>query len=210
MNNVILTLTAPTCAGKSFLLDYLDQTGKYQKIPTFTTRAKRAGEIQGVDYFFSDEREFQVVRGLPGGFIEEIEFGGNRYGMPAGYFFERMSQSDEIPVIICTPDGVRIYEEYAKVNGLIHVKAFVFTDDQVRLERLMNRTYKDVKGATDDDGIRKAIHANINRCRDVYVKECDWFGKFMWDVIVEGTKGGAVAEPLISKKIEQLKKLYMS
>ena len=208
MKNVIVTITAPTCAGKSFLLDYLNQTGKYQKIPTYTTRAPRANEEHGVDYFFVDEREFQVLRGLQGGLIEEVEFNGARYGMPAGFFEECLKSGNGIPVVICTPEGVQIYEKYAKANNLIHVKAFIFTEESTRLNRLINRTYKTIDAAACDDDIKKAIYVNINRCRDVYVKECHWFGQFKWDVILSGEKGGAVAEPFLAKKIEQLKELY--
>ena len=203
-------MTAPSCAGKSFLLDHLDSTEMYSKIPTYTTRVKRAGEVHGVDYFFVDEKEFNVLRGLHGGFIEDIEFNGGRYGMPAGFFEERINTDDKIPVIICTPDGVRIYEKYAADNDLIHVKVFVFTEEKTRLNRLINRTFKAVHASSSEDEIKNVIFSNINRCRDIYVKECNWFGQFKWDVVVSGERGVDVAEAMISKKIEQLKKLYMS
>ena len=47
-----------------------------------TTRAPRAGELDGVDYFFVSDGEFDRMRD-DGELLEWAEFAGNRYGTPA-------------------------------------------------------------------------------------------------------------------------------
>jgi guanylate kinase len=44
-----------------------------------TTRAPRAGEVDGVNYFFVDTTTFADLV-AEGGFVEHATFGGNRYG----------------------------------------------------------------------------------------------------------------------------------
>ena len=48
----LITLTAPTCSGKSYLVDILHREHGLQKILSTTTRDPRQGEIQGIDYDF--------------------------------------------------------------------------------------------------------------------------------------------------------------
>ena len=47
----LITLTAPTASGKSYLLERLTRMGLPRVVGT-TTRAPRQGEVEGVDYYF--------------------------------------------------------------------------------------------------------------------------------------------------------------
>jgi guanylate kinase len=51
MNNTLITLTGPSCAGKTTLEDRLIKAG-FDRVISNTTRAPRRGEIDGVHYHF--------------------------------------------------------------------------------------------------------------------------------------------------------------
>lgn len=77
-----LVLSAPSGAGKSTLCQMLRS-----EFPSFgysvscTTRPIRAGETDGIDYFFLNRADFEKMR-LAGEFAEWAKVHGNFYGTP--------------------------------------------------------------------------------------------------------------------------------
>lgn len=55
-----------------------------------TTRAPRAGEVDGVDYHFVDDREFDRLVAA-GELLEHATFAGNRYGTPRPPVVQRLA-----------------------------------------------------------------------------------------------------------------------
>lgn len=83
-----------------------------------TTRKPRAGETDGVEYFFLTREEFQ--RWIDEGkFLEHAEVYGNFYGTPAHKIDERLNRGEDVLLEIDTqgalnvmakkPDGVYIF-----------------------------------------------------------------------------------------------------
>ena len=76
----LIVFSAPSGTGKSTIARQV-----LERIPTLrfsvsaTTRQKRAGEIEGVNYYFLSKEEFEE-RIHTGGFIEHEFFFGNHYG----------------------------------------------------------------------------------------------------------------------------------
>jgi guanylate kinase len=59
-NGVVLVLSGPSGAGKSSLIKEIgDNIGEYYFSISTTTRSPRDGEIDGVDYYFVSEAEFE-------------------------------------------------------------------------------------------------------------------------------------------------------
>ena len=211
----LITITAPSCSGKTYLLDYLENSKKFQKIPTCTTRPQRSGEIDGDDYHFTNDAEIRDINGRHGGFIELNYFNGYYYGMPKGYFDYTMDNTNgKIPVIICTPEGVKVYEDYCYRNNIQLIKAYLYADENVRLERLMRRTYIDSQSMSEStppsEIAKRAITAGINRCRDMYVKENLWFGMNKWDLILVGDEKPCNNEAMINRKIKLVEECVLS
>jgi guanylate kinase len=69
MSNILLTITGPTCAGKTTLQRLLVARGM-QEIVSFTTRPPREGEVDGKDYWFVNPR-LQLTTMITGGEIAE-------------------------------------------------------------------------------------------------------------------------------------------
>jgi guanylate kinase len=92
INGAVLVLSGPSGAGKSSLIrKIIDDIGEcYFSIST-TTRPKREGEVEGVDYYFVDKEEFERE-------IEEDQFleyavvHGNYYGTSMRPVKEALSQ----------------------------------------------------------------------------------------------------------------------
>jgi guanylate kinase len=78
---VLVIVSSPSGAGKTTLTRRLldEFTGKLEFSVSHTTRSKRAGEQDGVDYHFVDPAQFQAMVDA-GEFAEHAMVFGNRYG----------------------------------------------------------------------------------------------------------------------------------
>jgi guanylate kinase len=76
----LLVVSAPSGAGKTSLVKALleSETDVVLSV-SHTTRAPRAGEIEGVDYHFVDRKKFAAMCSASQ-FLEHAEVFGNRYG----------------------------------------------------------------------------------------------------------------------------------
>ena len=78
----VFVVSAPSGAGKTSLVKALiDQSEGIAVSISHTTRSKRPAEIDGKDYHFISEREFEIMRDN-GGLLEWAEVHGNYYGTP--------------------------------------------------------------------------------------------------------------------------------
>jgi guanylate kinase len=77
----LIVLSGPGGVGKSTVAKALRETGEFWVRVSATTRIARHNEVDGVDYFFYSDEEFDsaVKSAL---FLEWAEFAGNRYGTP--------------------------------------------------------------------------------------------------------------------------------
>jgi guanylate kinase len=79
-NAILLVISAPSGGGKTTVCDRLLATHEgMTRAVTCTTRPPRAGEKEGVDYYFLDEASFERKAG-DGEFLEHAIVYGNRYG----------------------------------------------------------------------------------------------------------------------------------
>ena len=72
-------VSAPSGAGKTTLVERIRQTPNLFYSVSCTTRAPRAGEIDGEDYQFLSDADFRE-RGDKGDFLEHAQVHGDRYG----------------------------------------------------------------------------------------------------------------------------------
>jgi guanylate kinase len=80
MTTPILVITGPSGVGKGTLIrGLLEQVPGLELAVSATTRKPRDGEVNGVDYHFLSEEDFDR-RVAAGEFVEHAEYAGNRYG----------------------------------------------------------------------------------------------------------------------------------
>ncbi|MDE5546456.1 MAG: guanylate kinase [Anaeroplasmataceae bacterium] len=72
---------------------------------SMTTREKRPGEVDGVDYYFVSKEEFKK-RKSNGKFLETAEFVGNYYGTPLDKVNEQLDLGNEV-VLEIEVDGAQ-------------------------------------------------------------------------------------------------------
>lgn len=83
-----------------------------------TTRKKRIGEVEGVDYYFREREEFEQLI-ASGEMLEYAEYVGNYYGTPLSYVQKTLDQGKDVFLEIevqgaqqvkeKVPDGVFIF-----------------------------------------------------------------------------------------------------
>lgn len=94
---ILFLFSGPSGVGKKSLLDLIinrpDLNLKYSI--SMTTRAKRTGEVEGIDYFFVQEAEFlaEVARG---NMLEHAYFFNAYYGTPKSYVYAMLQQGKNV------------------------------------------------------------------------------------------------------------------
>jgi guanylate kinase len=79
-DGILFIVSAPSGAGKTSLVKaLLEREPSLRLAVSFTTRAPRPGEQNGVHYYFVDESRFLGMV-ADGAFLEHAEVFGNRYG----------------------------------------------------------------------------------------------------------------------------------
>lgn len=78
-SGILFVVSAPSGAGKTTLCDALRQTPDFVYSVSCTTRAARAGEVEGEDYHFLSEPDF-LRRMEAGDFLEHAQVHGHYYG----------------------------------------------------------------------------------------------------------------------------------
>jgi guanylate kinase len=78
-HGILFVVSAPSGAGKTTLVEALRQTPNLFYSVSYTTRAPRAGEIEGADYQFISDADFRA-RVEAGNFLEHAQVHGDYYG----------------------------------------------------------------------------------------------------------------------------------
>jgi len=92
----LFIVSAPSGAGKTSLVNaLLDSTPDIKVSVSYTTRAIRPGETDGVNYHFVT-REVFIERIQQGDFLESAEVFGNYYGTSQRWVKEQLASGDDI------------------------------------------------------------------------------------------------------------------
>jgi guanylate kinase len=79
---LVIVLSGPSGVGKDATIAMIKEIGtKFHYVVTATTREKRPGEVDGVDYYFLDRDDFSK-KIEQDDFLEYAEVYGNFYGVP--------------------------------------------------------------------------------------------------------------------------------
>jgi guanylate kinase len=189
-NPTLITLTAPTCSGKSFLLAELARMG-CPRIVSTTTRDPRPGEEEGVDYNFISRLESQVLED-EGAFAELVTYNGVRYGVTHQEMKNKVVAGKPAPVVILTPHGIEIYEKYCASRGWDTFKIFVYTQQSLCLDRLARRTAGEVAAIAtgcrhaSSEALYRVMTNHTSRVLAITRDEAHWQSQASWDLLVPG------------------------
>jgi guanylate kinase len=179
----IVTLTGPTCSGKTTLEGLLRAEG-FAALTSTTTRQPREGEVDGQSYHFIDNSMFNRLS-VQGAFIEEVKFGGNRYGLSVKEVKDKFTQGKDV-VLVCEPIGLAQIRKWAQANGVPHVAVYVDNPPQVIAERFLKRAGIDIAEAMihkSPDDTAAMVKNYAGRLKEMLTTEQRWAETAGSDVI---------------------------
>jgi guanylate kinase len=109
---LLIVLSGPSGVGKGTVCAELRKRAKDLVYSvSATTRPPRAGEVDGVNYFFKTREQFEeMIR--KGELLEWAEYVGNYYGTPAGFVRSTMEQGKDIILEIEVQGAMKVREQF--------------------------------------------------------------------------------------------------
>lgn len=94
---LLIVLSGPSGVGKGTVRKAVfdDPNTDFKYSISMTTREKREGEVDGVDYFFKSHEEFEALIEQDK-FIEYAEYVGNYYGTPVDFVRETLEKGHDV------------------------------------------------------------------------------------------------------------------
>jgi len=134
----LFVITAPSGAGKTSLIDALVRADPSLKLSiSYTTRAPRPGEKDGVDYHFVDEPAFLGMQ-QRGEFLESAEVHGYRYGTSKKVIAEALARGEDLILEIDWQGARQVRGIYPGCVGI-----FILPPSIEELERRMRSRGQD-------------------------------------------------------------------
>jgi len=135
MSGNLYIVSAPSGAGKTSLVAaLLDSDPHVRKSVSFTTRAPRAGEVNGREYNFVGIAEFEAMR-AKGEFVESALVHGNYYGTSHQWMGSRLAEGQDILLEIDWQGAAQVRRVHAGAVGIFIVPPSY----EVLLSRLNSR-----------------------------------------------------------------------
>ncbi len=136
---LMLALSSPSGAGKSTIARRLlaGDTGLHLSVSA-TSRARRSGEVEGVDYRFVDRQDFQLMLNR-GEFLEHAKVFDNYYGTPIAAVEQNLASGKDI---IFDIDWQGVQQIKAKKRDDL-VSVFILPPSVPELERRLNKRGQD-------------------------------------------------------------------
>ena len=135
----IVYLMGKSSTGKDTIFKRLLEEGtmKYETIVPYTTRPIRAGEKDGVEYYFTDEEGFQNLKAA-GKVLEDREY-HTFHGLWRYFTVDdgQIRPDEKNYIIIGTLEGYRKLKDHFGQDKMLPI--MIELDDGVRLQRALNR-----------------------------------------------------------------------
>lgn len=154
---MLIVLSGPSGVGKGTVRQAMMQDAKYHDLQysvSMTTRPKRPGEVEGVDYYFRTKEEFeQEIKN--NGMLEYAQYVDNYYGTPLKYVNQTLNEGKDVLLEIevngamqvrakC-PDGVFIFLTPPDLQELRHRIINRGTDDITTIDKRMKKAAEEIK-----------------------------------------------------------------
>jgi len=132
-NGKLLVVSGPSGVGKSTLTNRLRDDDRFWISVSATTRSKRIGEKDGVDYHFVSDKDFdQMIE--KNEFLEWANFAGAKYGTPRKAVDKALASGKNV-VLEIELNGARQVRKNSKDAVLIFIEPPTWEELKSRLEK---------------------------------------------------------------------------
>lgn len=109
---LLIVLSGPSGVGKGTVRKALfdQEDNQFEYSISMTTRDRRVGEVDGVDYFFRTREEFEKLI-EEGQMLEYAEYVGNYYGTPLDYVEETRNSGKDVFLEIEVQGAMKVKEK---------------------------------------------------------------------------------------------------
>jgi guanylate kinase len=140
MKGRLFVITAPSGAGKTSLIDAIMREDPTLKVSvSYTTRAPRRGEKNGVEYHFVDEGTFLAMQQRDE-FLESAEVHGYRYGTSKQVITDALTRGEDLILEIDWQGARQVRAIYPQCIGI-----FILPPSVEELERRMRARGQDAE-----------------------------------------------------------------
>jgi guanylate kinase len=155
---VLLVLAGTSGAGKGTVGSLLRESDpNLQWSVSWTTRAPRAGEREGVDYHFATRAEFEALR-AEGGFLEWFEVYGDLKGTPLAYVRSELAAGHDVMLEVDVQGALAVKEKLPEAL-LVFVQAPSREEQRRRLESRGSETEESIARRLDQAPAEERIGA---------------------------------------------------
>ncbi|MGX7195826.1 guanylate kinase [Enterococcus olivae] len=181
---LLIVLSGPSGVGKGTVRKAIfdSEDNDFQYSISMTTRNKRIGEVEGVDYYFRSHEEFEGLI-ASGEMLEYAEYVGNYYGTPLSYVQKTLDEGKDVFLEIevqgalqvkeKVPDGVFIFltppdltELRSRITGRGTDSAEVI-DERMRIAR----EEIEMMALYDYAVVNDEVHQAVQRIKEIIASE---------------------------------------
>lgn len=119
---MLMIISGPSGVGKDTIIDALrgrPRNPDYHYVVTCTTRARRPGEVDGVNYHFLDRERFSALRD-GGELLEANQVHGNWYGTPRAQVRDALAAGHDV-ILKIDVQGAQVVKENVPEAVLIFI-----------------------------------------------------------------------------------------
>lgn len=153
---ILIVLSGPSGVGKGTVRKAIFDSGEmdFAYSISMTTRKMRAGEKDGVDYFFRSKEEFEALIER-GGLLEYAQYVDNYYGTPLKYVEDTLNSGQDVFLEIEVngamqvrskmPEGVFIFLTPPDIKELKSRIMHRGTDEMAVVEKRLEKAVEEIK-----------------------------------------------------------------
>jgi len=142
-NQLLIVLSGPSGVGKDALLKKMkEQKYPFHYVVTVTSRPRREGERDGVDYHFISQQEFQQM--IDGGkLLEWANVYGNYYGVPGREISQALSKGKDV-IVKVDVQGAKTIKQILPQAVFIFLRPPSMEELELRLRQRHSESVEDL------------------------------------------------------------------
>ena len=116
-DGIMVILSSPSGAGKTTLVKLLSKENNFFISTSHTTRKPRPNEVNGKDYYFVDNQEFErLIKNDE--FLEYAEVFGNLYGTPKDWVLARLAKGENVLLELDIQGALQVKEAFQETQTI--------------------------------------------------------------------------------------------